>query len=116
MDNRVSKSVVGETSTVKEQRVDDSYINKLMLRSTLKGLEINYPIRIPSNQINNKIFYSTSSACEPKSKMELDSINPYFVTGFIDALVIKNKLSKREFSTKSNNSNCLSLVIWGTNL
>ena len=84
MENRVSKSVRGETSTVKEQRVDGSYINKLMLRGTLKGLEINYPIRIPSNQINKKMFYSTSSACEPKSKMELDSLNPYFVTGFID--------------------------------
>ena len=39
MENRVSKPVVGETSTVKEQRVDGSYINKLMLRRTLKGLE-----------------------------------------------------------------------------
>ena len=84
MENRVSKSIEGATSAVKEQRVDDSYINKFMLRRTLKGLEINYPIRIPSSQINKKMFYSTSSACEPKSKMELDSINPYFITGFID--------------------------------
>ena len=55
MDNRVSKSAVnlfGEISAVKEQRVNGSCINKLMLRCTLKGFERNYQVRIPSNRIN----------------------------------------------------------------
>ena len=39
MENRVSKSIVDEKTIVKEQRVDGSCINLLMLRCTLKGLE-----------------------------------------------------------------------------
>ena len=58
MDNRVSKSAVilfGVISAVKEQRVNGSCINKLMLRCTLKGFERNYQVRIPSNQ-TNKVY------------------------------------------------------------
>lgn len=54
MDNRVSKSVLG--NTVKEQRVYGSSIGTLlsssMLRCTLMGFKRNYQVRIPSNQLN----------------------------------------------------------------
>ena len=79
MENRVSKSVVGKVPTVKEQRVDGhKCVNLMHLRFTLMGFEKNYPIRIPSNQINKKMFYSTSSACEAKPQINLDLLNPYF--------------------------------------
>ena len=95
VENRVSKAVVGKTSAVKEQRVDGSCINKFMLRGTLKGFEKNYQIRILSNQINKKMFYSTSSACEAKP----------FET-------------KRSFSDLIHKEHEISLnvVLWGTNL
>lgn len=67
---------------VKEQRVDGSYCDVLLsftlqLRYTLMGFERNYPIKIPSKQLNSS-FFSTSS--HEKAKL-----NPYFVSGLIDA-------------------------------
>jgi hypothetical protein len=88
MDNRVSNSIIvanflsAENIIVKEQRVDGSCINKLMLRCTLKGFERSYQIRISSNQINQIRLYSTVSGYEVKAQRELDLLNPYFVTGF----------------------------------
>ena len=41
--------------SVKEQRVDGSwYIKPMYLRCTLMDFERNYPIKIPSKQLNNK--------------------------------------------------------------
>ena len=64
-----------------------------MLRDTLKGLEINYPIRILSNQINliNKRLYTTKvqqTNIDPcgfaeTSKNVDTSVNPSALTGFI---------------------------------
>ena len=65
MGYRGSKSVVCENITVKEQRVDGSYIEYLskkyysMLRYTLVGFERSYQIKIPSNFINFKRNFFT---------------------------------------------------------
>jgi hypothetical protein len=97
MDNRVSKLIIvanflsylrsgaQENIIIKEQRVDGSCINKLMIRYTLKGFERSSQIRISSNQINQIRLYSTVSGYEVKAQKELDLLNPYFVTGFTDA-------------------------------
>lgn len=80
MGYRGSKSVVCENITVKEQRVDGSYIEYLskkyysMLRYTLVGFERSYQIKIPSNFINFKRNF-----CTLESKL-----NPFYVTGFVD--------------------------------
>ena len=60
--NRGSKSVICETITVKEQRVDGSWRNfpLLRLRCTLMDFERNYRIKIPSNQIINKLRWYSS--------------------------------------------------------
>ena len=81
MDYRGSKSeFVSLTKSVKEQRVDGSYCianSKLMqLRCTLMGFERNYPVKIPTNQLNNRNF----SIFSPQS-----NINPWFLTGFSEA-------------------------------
>ena len=100
MGNRGSKSVTLKSAIVKEQRVDGNCcFTWKQLRCTLMGFERNYQIKIPSNQINKRMFYSTSGACETKPQMELDLLNPYF--GFIDA------------SSKKENK---ALVVWATNL
>jgi hypothetical protein len=70
------------TIFVKEQRVDGSYCDALVaftlqLRCTLMGFERNYLIKIPSKQLNSSNF-STSS--HEKAKL-----NPYFVSGLVDA-------------------------------
>ena len=85
MGNRGSKSVVfasHENITVKEQRVDSNCINS-MLRYTLTDFEIKSLIKIPSNQIINKRFYSTLTASE-KSSVKESTFNPWFITGFTD--------------------------------
>ena len=66
--------------SVKEQRVDGSWCKyPKHLRCTLMGFERNYPIKIPSKQLNNhKLFFSTVSESNTK-------LNPYFVSGFVDA-------------------------------
>src|SRR5689334_11262491 len=82
MENCVSKSIVDEKTIVKEQRVDGSCINLLMLRCTLKGLERDYQIRTPSNQINLIRLYSIVNTYEVKSQGSFYKLNPYFVTSF----------------------------------
>ena len=61
MGYRGSKSISGyptsQPGIVKEQRVDGSWCNLLHLRCTLMGLERDYQVKIPSNQVN---YYSTS--------------------------------------------------------
>nr|ADN97200.1 group I intron-encoded double motif LAGLIDADG homing endonuclease [Ophiostoma minus] len=79
MGYRGSKSVL-VNNTVKEQRVDGSYMGNCfrlpMLRCTLMGLERDYQIRILSKGLYKKEckFYSTLN----------NNINPWFLTGFID--------------------------------
>ena len=64
---------------VKEQRVDGSYFGlSPKLRCTLTGFERNYPIKIPSKQLNKKSFSTLNFKSEHK-------INPWFLTGFTDA-------------------------------
>lgn len=81
MGYRGSKSNKGNTLFVKEQRVDGSYINKSMLRCTLKGFERNYQIKIPSYQLSTKRQYSTNMAASSPST---GPISPFFITGFTD--------------------------------
>ena len=78
MGYRGSKSVLAlSASTVKEQRVDGSCFGiSPKLRCTLMGFERNYPVKIPSKQLNN--FYSTVNISNTVLK-------PWFVTGFTDA-------------------------------
>ena len=76
---------------VKEQRVDGSCIGisviKIkfpMLRCTLMGFEINYPIKILSNQINKVRWYTSISSHKPIITPQFIQ-NPWFITGFSDA-------------------------------
>jgi hypothetical protein len=100
MEYRGSKSIIAlgkpenyKSIIVKEQRVDGSYTN-LVLRCTLMGLERNYQVRIPSNQINKQRFYTTQ-IIQP----ETIKLDPLFLTGFTDgegcfhlSIVKNNKL------------------------
>ncbi len=79
--NRGSKSAVESNfTTVKEQRVDGSYIeylnekNSSMLKCTLVGFERSYPVKIPSNPL---ILTRNFSTLESK-------LDPSYVTGFTD--------------------------------
>ena len=74
MGYRGSKSKLNQVvqgDFVKEQRVDGSWSNKaitnklLLLRCTLTGFERNYPFKIPSKQLNKKLF-STFAYLNPK--------------------------------------------------
>ena len=84
MDYRGSKSELFPfTNSVKEQRVDGSWccpkdVLAKHLRCTLMGFEINYQIKILSNQLNTR-FYSTAQI---QSKIK---IMPWLITGFTDA-------------------------------
>ena len=82
MGNRGSKSVICKSITVKEQRVDGSYIdsnlrskntlmNNSMLRCTLTGFERSYPVKILSNQI--RTYSANNNSQKPKF---IDSIDP----------------------------------------
>ena len=80
MGYRGSKSLL-ETSKVKEQRVDGSYLSRNdKLRYTLMGFERNYQVGLHSNQINKKRFY-TSQTILPETIL----LNPWFITGLSDA-------------------------------
>lgn len=81
MGNRGSKSVIQKSVIVKEQRVNGSWCGKNLshLRCTLLGFERSYQVKIPSNQIIQKQFYSTTS--DPYNK----KILPWFISGFSDA-------------------------------
>ena len=115
MDNRGSKSVLG--NTVKEQRVYDSNIGTLlsspMLRCTLMGFERNYPVRIPSNQLNNLRSYSTASSRVANNKIGGYLLKPSFVTGFTDAegsfivRIRKNPETKVGWSVETKFSICM---------
>lgn len=92
MGNRGSKSAISRRKlciAVKEQRVNGSWcdFNLSHLRCTLLGFERSYLIKIPSNQIIQKQFFST--VCN------LDS---GFISGFTDAegcfLIIIRKAPK----------------------
>ena len=74
MGYRGSKS---DILSVKEQRVDGSWCNKLLhLRYTLMGFERNYQLKILSKQLNIKKFSTIISSLP---------LNAWFITGFIDA-------------------------------
>jgi len=75
MDNRGSKPVAEsdlDNNTGKEQRVHGSqYANSLFsyLRCILTGFERNHQVRIPSNQINNRIrLYSLENILNTEQK------------------------------------------------
>lgn len=96
MGNRGSKSIIGENIIVKEQRVNGSWYGKSLpyLRCTLLGFERSYQVKIPSNQIIQKQFYSNVSSLD-NNKLPLE---PLFISGFTDAegcfLVIIRKSPK----------------------
>nr|YP_010130259.1 LAGLIDADG endonuclease [Clavaria fumosa]QPZ51160.1 LAGLIDADG endonuclease [Clavaria fumosa] len=76
MGNRGSKSDITPKS-VKEQRVDGSlWIKPIHIRYTLTGFERNYRIKILSKQL--KLLNFSTLNTKPK-------LNPWFVTGLIDA-------------------------------
>ena len=84
MDYRGSKSEYLMDS-VKEQRVDGSWLLKLAvlirsLRYTLMGFERNYQIKVLSKQLNKTNF--CTSAC---AQVQFTKLDPWFVTGFCDA-------------------------------
>ena len=84
MGYRGSKSLL-ESSKVKEQRVDGSYLGGSALKSpklrcTLMGFERNYQFKVLSKQLNNKFFHTSASAQVKSTKLD-----PWFVTGFCDA-------------------------------
>ncbi len=99
MEYRGSKSVaIDGYSTVKEQRVDGSYIgNKFpsMLRCTLMGLERDYQVRVLSNQIIKHIILPRRRNFTTVSN--LGTISGDWIAGFVDAegcfrlSIIKNK-------------------------
>ena len=101
MGNRGSKSVILKSNNiiVKEQRVYGSWcVNNLShLRCTLMGFERNYQVKILSNQIIQRRFYSIESF---KSNFILQT-EPWFISGFSDAegcfLVIVRKSKKMKF-------------------
>lgn len=46
------------------------------------GFKKNYPVRIPSNQLNNLRSYSTANSRVANSQIGGYLLKPYFVTGF----------------------------------
>ena len=91
MEYRGSKSVVIDSnSTVKEQRVDGSYIGHRrlspMLRCTLMGLERDYQVRVLSNQIIKHIILPQGRNFTTASKIE--TISGDWIAGFVDADVL----------------------------
>ena len=82
--NKKKKSVI-----VKEQWVDSSQcINttKIHLRNTLMGFEINYQIKILSNQIFKiRQFCSSAVSNQPIINSQSAPLKPLFITGFVDA-------------------------------
>jgi hypothetical protein len=87
--NRGSKSVIGESITVKEQRVNGSWCGCASypyLRCTLMGFERNYQNKILTTQLVNKRSYSTSFINDARdSNNQGLRIDPNFLTGFTDA-------------------------------
>ena len=105
--NRGSKSVIFKSINiiVKEQRVNGSYFGyNSKLRCTLMGGESRYQVKIPSNQIIQRRFYSIEPYLELTQLIE-----PWFITGFTDAegcfLVIIRKSKKNKLGWQQNSSN-----------
>ena len=89
--------------SVKEQRVDGSWFlakKARSLRCTLMGGESRYQFKIPSNQINNKKYYSSYS--KSNSTLARTTLNPYFITGFSDAEASFIILNLKEPKNKTN--------------
>ena len=84
MGNCGSKSVILNDIAVKEQRVDGSWLSKnlLGLRCTLRSIERYSIIKILSNQMNKKRWYSSIAHIPTTVKSNL---SPWFITGFADA-------------------------------
>lgn len=85
--NRGSKSVTSlypnKPQTVNEQRVYGNWYDLSYLRCTLLGFERNRSVKIPSNQIMPRRFYTTTNNINLKTYSLI--ILPWFVTGFTDA-------------------------------
>jgi hypothetical protein len=81
MGNRGSKS--DNLFSVNEQRVDGSYCSNIIeqLRCTLMGPEMGYQSGIPSNLLQNSLFSTTLISSNTINR----KINPWFITGFVDA-------------------------------
>lgn len=73
--------------TVKEQRVYGSYMGNYLplLRCTLKGFERNYQIGILTNQINRQVRFNSYHVVQSSQTSLFESINPWFITGFVEA-------------------------------
>ena len=113
MDYCGSKSIIlSDNIVVKEQRVDGSCIEastkekkSSMLRCTLMDFERSYQIKTRSNQINSGQKYTRSfhtTKVRPSEEqniknLQIKAINPWYLTGFVDAegsfliLIRKNK-------------------------
>ena len=145
MGNRGSKSSVGTdkkavhisesvNTVVKEQRVDGSFTSLkstgLVLRCTrlclfaagsnanLLNFERNFLIKNLSNQVVKRNYTTRvvlSECLNKQSFANFQIFNPWFITGFTDAL-LKKVAGINQFSTKRRVSNNLSLVVWGANL
>jgi hypothetical protein len=98
--------------SVKEQRVDGSYctninIKNLQLRCTLMDFERYYQTSLPSKQISIRTF--STSNFKPPLLLSIGhkKLNPWFVTGFIDAegtfctTIYKNKAYKTGWVVRS---------------
>ena len=93
---RGSKSAIGFTEAVKEQRVYGSCrINSIRLRCILTGLEWDYQVKNHSNLIIQRRFYSkVCDRCTIRKYNNLSLNNqythpiainePWFITGFAD--------------------------------
>nr|QJQ35520.1 LAGLIDADG endonuclease [Fusarium ananatum]QJQ35561.1 LAGLIDADG endonuclease [Fusarium guttiforme] len=106
MGNRGSKSIVFKNTVVKEQRVNGSWcgINLPHLRCTLLGFERSYLVKILSNQIIQRQFYSSESNLDNNQLAQ----DPWFISGFSDAegcflvLVRKSPKSKLGWQIEAN--------------
>lgn len=100
MEYRGSKSVIYKSNAVKEQRVDGHKCINLKLthlRYALMGFERNYQIIIPSNQLITSRRSYTSLSTNLCNKSKLNSLNPWFLTGFSDGesnFTVKMVISK----------------------
>jgi len=112
--NRGSKSIAGfNPAIVKEQRVNGSWCsnNLLHLRCTLMGFERNYQIKIPSNQIIQRQFYSIKGGAtnlDINSNKPIQQLDPWFISGFADAewcfliLIRKSQKNKLGWQLEAN--------------
>ena len=115
MGYRGSKSVLCKSITVKEQRIDGSYIgiwttliskNNPILRCVLMGLERDYQCKVLFKSLNR--YYSTSKIPTDTSQIFESKLDPDFVSGFIDGegsfsvTFIKDKSYKSGWQIKTS--------------